>query len=49
MLQSQKVKCLVLSRYPHSDPAKSVCNHFGGMLSVCWMHMRDCKEEANLV
>ena len=25
MLQSQKMKCLVLSRYPHLDPLKEKC------------------------
>ena len=29
MLQSQKMKCLVLSRYPHSDPHTKVIRRFG--------------------
>ena len=29
MLQSQKMKCLVLSRYPHSDPQIKVIRRFG--------------------
>ena len=29
ILQSQKMKCLVLSRYPHSDPHIKVIRRFG--------------------
>ena len=29
MLQSQKMKCLVLSRYPHSDPHIKVIRRLG--------------------
>ena len=39
MLQSQKMKCLVLSRYPHSDPHIKVIRRFGSF------HRQDSCEE----
>ena len=40
MLYSQKNKCLVLSKYPHSDPHVAVHCHYHYFVKLVLMQMR---------